>query len=81
MDRMYELTEELARRGVPMADIPKVETTNMNTMQEVAAKLESMITAVPWTPNDNNEPGEDRILAKSTQQIWPRPNDQQMGDN
>lgn len=80
INRCYELAGELIRRGVPPSSIPTMTAENPQSLYELQAKLELMITEVPYVPRMVGEPGEDSTLAKSTWQLWPRPLEEQNGD-
>jgi hypothetical protein len=80
INRCYELAGELIRRGVPASSIPTMNAGDTKSLYDLQAKLELMITEVPYAPRMVGEPGEDSTLAKSTWQLWPRPLEEQNGD-
>jgi hypothetical protein len=67
--QMFEdIIAELTRRGatgMPFFDGSKPDP-------EVAAELEMMLEQTPYVPRELNEPGEDRLVSKSTYALWLR---------
>jgi hypothetical protein len=80
-DKMYEMAGELIRRGVSLDKVPKIEGTDRAALYDLQTRLELMLNETPYVPRDISEPTEDRTLAKSSWQVWPRPLEQQNGDN
>lgn len=80
VDRIYEISAELIRRGVPLDRIPRMGA-DTPSLAELQAKLELMIQEVPYVFRDLGVPTEDKSLAKSATQLWPRTLEQQNGDN
>ena len=80
-DRMADIAGELARRGVPVGDIPMMPA-NLTTANlcELQAKLELMLQETPYAPRDKGTPGEDKTLAKSSFQVWQRSLEEDNGD-
>jgi hypothetical protein len=79
--RMADIAGELARRGVPVGDIPRMPL-NLTTSNlcELQAKLELLLQETPYLPRDKGEPGEDHTLSKSSFQVWPRSLEEDNGD-
>ena len=68
--QMEDIMAELVRRGrydVPFFGDPAKPDP------EVAAELELMLEQTPYVPTELNEPGEDRLISKSTFSAWARP--------
>lgn len=80
MDKIFEMAAELIRRGVPMEKIPTMNGSDMNSLYELQARLQLMIEETPYVHRELQEPGEDRTLAKSSFQLWPRGLEQDNGD-
>lgn len=70
VDKLYfeDVINELVRRGA--SDIPYFDGKLPDP--EVAARLSMMLEQTPYVPIDLNEPGEDRLISKSTYSMWPR---------
>ena len=62
------MADELQRRGAQ--DFPYFGQGI--PPDEVAARLQLQLEATPYVYTNNMEPGEDKTLAKSTYQLWPR---------
>lgn len=80
-DRMADIAGELARRGTPIGDIPRMpEHLTTANLCEMQAKLELMLQETPYRPRDKGTPGEDKTLSKSSFQVWPRSLEEDNGD-
>lgn len=67
--QMEDIMAELVRRG--RADVPFFNQGKPDP--EVAAELELMLEETPYVPRELNEPGEDRMVSKSTFSAWLAP--------
>lgn len=66
---------ELTRRGVQ--GIPFFDGSRPD--QEVASELDMLLEQAPYVPRELNEPGEDRLISKSTFSMWLRPKEEDDG--
>ena len=72
-EQFEDVVEELVRRGA--TGIPFFDGHTPDP--EIAARLSLMLENTPYVPRELNEPGEDRLISKSTFPIWLRPKDEE----
>lgn len=79
-ERFYDVCTELLRRGWTVTGL-QGEIPETMPFQEMAAKADVMLQQTPYVKQDYGTPTEDRTAGKTTLQLWPRPKDEQNGDN
>jgi hypothetical protein len=81
MKVMQDQTAELIRRGKAPDEIPQLGVNGVDSIQELAAELQLGMEDTPYVPRDLGEPGEDSTIANSGFQLWPRPLEEDAGEN
>ena len=65
-----DIADELERRGLKHDSIPWFDKGM--PPYEVAANLQVLLEEVPYVPTNLLKPGEDKVMAQTSMQIWPR---------